>query len=164
MLSRLYLISACVLVTLLLCGHFAVNAFFKAEQLKAQAENITVRTRLMKHQIGAMEQKVRVLRRVEHFLDRAKAMRLEPQGWAAYDVHIQDTMTYAQLSQVIEQCVHNKDIYFKPKSFHIAVNTGEPTDSKVVSGAEPVPLNADTLDSDPSDVSLALQGTFMVRH
>lgn len=162
---RSWLITAIAVSTFLGCGHFGVDAYVNARHLKAQSETIAVRTRLMKRQVGEMEQKMRVLQRVGHFVDRAKALHLDPQEWATYDVQIQDTMSYQTLSQIVEQCVHNKNIYFKPLAFHVAVNPGDALSSDVASKADqPVPLKADASEGNTADVSLALQGTFMVRH
>lgn len=164
MTSRSYIITACSLAVFLLCSHFGINSYFKARQLKAQAETITVRTRLMKHQIGAMEQKMRVLQRASHFVDQAKALRLEPGEWAAYDVNVQKAMTYQKLSEIVEQCVHNDNIYFKPLTFHVAIRSGDTSPADEPSEAESVLLPANGMTEGSSDLSLALKGTFMVRH
>lgn len=160
---RSYIITACSLAAFLLCGHFGINAYFKAQQLKAQAETITVRTRLMKHQVGAMGQKMRVLQRVSQFVDQAKALRLEPSEWAAYDVHVQQAMSYQDLSQIVEQCVHNDHIYFKPLAFHVAVRSEDSLSSEP-SEAKPELVPANDMEASQSDLSLTLRGTFMVRH
>jgi hypothetical protein len=164
MTAKRYLITGCAMTAFLLCGHYGINSYFKARQLRAQAETLAVRTRLMKHQVGEMEQKVRVLQRVEHFMAQAKAFGLAPEQWSAYAVNIQEGMTFQKLSQIIEQCVHNKEIFFAPQGFHLALNQGQRPISGDEQAAQPVPLTADTAPDTASDVTLALQGTFMVRH
>jgi hypothetical protein len=164
MTSKTYILTACAVAAVLLCGHFGIHSYFKARQLKAQAESIAVRTRLMKHQIGEMEQKMRILQRVAHFVKQAQDLRLVPGQWAAYEVNIQDVLTFQALSRIVEQCVHSKDIYFKPVAFNVALNHGATNPSGDESVPQPVPMNADASEENASDVTLALQGTFMVRH
>lgn len=115
--------------------------------------------------MGELEQKVRVVKRVNEFVGRAEDQRLTPGHWASYDVDINDTLAFKELSHIIEQCVHNKDIYFRPISFHVTVDPKkEPALLEKYEDIEPLPAAADINEGEASDVALALKGTFWVRH
>lgn len=160
----IYLITICAVATFIISGHYGLNAYFKARQLKAQEENLTVRTRLMKRQVAELEQKMRVLKRVKHFVHSAKDLRLTPEHWSSYDVQIHDAIAYRELAQIVEQCIHNKDIYFWPTSLHVTVDPKQNASDEVSEDFEPVPVIADSQQGQSSDVALSLQGTFWVRH
>lgn len=164
MTGRSYLLTAIAVGAFLGCGHFGVQSFLIARQLQARAESMTVRTRLMKHQIGEMEQKLRVLQRVAHFVERAHELRLAPESWSTYEVNVQEAMTFEKLSHMIEQCRHGKDIIFKPTTFHVALHHGDGAAAGDSVAATPVPLDSNATKDDTSEVGLALQGAFVIRH
>ena len=159
----LYICTICALAAFVLCGHFGLYSYRKAHYLKAEAEALTVRSRLMKRQVGELEHKVRILGRVDHFLDLAKDAQLTPDHWSIYDVHIQDAVTFHELSQIIEQCVHHQNVYFRPISFHAALGQKRQSPENSFNDVEPVPMDDDADEASPADVILALKGTFMVR-
>ncbi len=159
---RLFLISGLSVVLFVIGGQYGANAYFQARQLAAQAELMTVRTRLMKQQVGQLEQKMRVIQRVNGFVNRAGDLQLTPQAWAQYDVNVQDALTFKELAQIIEQCVHNKDLYYKPFSLRVAV--GQARDGASGQEAKPTPEDADAANRQPPDLSLSLKGAFFVRH
>lgn len=158
------MITICAVATFILAGHYGLKSYSKARHLKAEEEKLTVRTRLMKRQVAELEQKMRVLTRVKHFVRSAEDQRLTPEHWSAYDVQIHDAIAYQELAQIVEQCIHNKDIYFWPTSFHVTVDPKQNASDEVNEDFEPVPVIADSQDGQSSDVALSLQGTFMVRH
>jgi hypothetical protein len=162
---RIYIFTFCVLALFLFCGHYGLHSYIKARHLKAEAETLAVRTRLMKRQLGELQQKARILNRVSHFVDNTRKHKMTPENWVRYDVHIQDAMAFQELAQIVEQCIHNQNIYFKPISFHAAVNQQKQSGGDRFDGVEPVPVDADadTEKDTKADVTLALQGTFMVR-
>ncbi len=162
--NSVYVMSGLAVFAFLLSGHYGVTSYFNSRHLKAQAETITVRTRLLKHQMGELEQKARTLDRVQHFMDSARAQRLAPENWSVYEVQIQDAVAYQELAQIVAQCAHNRDLYFKPISFHAAVDQDKDASPDKEDSMEPVPLGADSTDDGPADVALALQGRFLVRH
>jgi hypothetical protein len=158
-----YIVTACAVVALVWSGQYAARSCFSARQLKAQSDILAVRNRIMKHQAGELEQKMRVLQRVKHFVDRAVEQRLSPDSWSTYEVNIQDAITYRELAQIVEQCVHNTDLYFKPIAFHATLDEKDNKDPKLAEALEPVVLDTETLKDTPSDVALVLKGTFLVR-
>jgi hypothetical protein len=142
--------------------HMGADAYKDSRQLQAQAEGLTIRTRLMRHQLGELEQKVRVLDRVGGFVDQAASQRLTPQQWSVYEVNIQDALSFAELARIIEQCDHGEGLVFKPISFHVSVGGGQ---AEGDAGGPSKPLKrADDADSAPADATLELQGAFLVRH
>ncbi len=160
----LYLFTLCTLAAFLLCGHYGYSSYTTARQLQAASENIAVRARLIKRQVGELEQKARVLNRVSEFVGRAEDQHLTPEDWSTYDVEIHDALAFEELSQIIEQCGHNRDIYFRPISFHVTVGHQEKNElADKFDDIESVPTIPNADDSQPSDVSLALKGTFLVR-
>jgi hypothetical protein len=160
----IYIITICALALFLLCGHYGLYSYKKARHLKAEVETLTVRTRLMKRQVGELERKARILDRVNHFLDRAGEKQLTPDHWSSYDVHIQEAVAFRELAQIVEQCIHNQSVYYKPISFHAALGRKKQSSEGSFDDVEPVPMDADTDEELAADVILALKGTFMVRH
>lgn len=160
-----YIVTAGVLAALVFSGHYAFRSMVNASQLQSRADVLAVRTRTMRHQVGELEQKVRTLQRVNHFVQTADQQRLSPEHWSVYEVSIQDAVTFKELAQIVEQCSRNNDLYFKPIAFHVVLGQ-QPNAASAAEGggAEPVVLDADAQDGKPSDVALALKGTFLVRH
>ena len=161
---RTHIIAGCALAAFVLSGHYAARSHFEARQIKAQVDALTVRTRIMRHQAGEREQKLRVLQRVKQFVENAEEQHLSPNDWSTYEVNVQDAVTFRELAQIVEQCVHNKNLYYRPIAFHVAMgqdNNSQPVQSEQI---EPVVLDADSSDGKPSDVAVDLKGTFLVRH
>jgi hypothetical protein len=144
-------------------GHFGVRAYFQANSLATHVENLTVRTRLMKQQAGELAQKLRRIQRVNGFVAHAREMHLTPEEWARYDVNVQDSLSFRALARMIDQCVHDKDLYFVPQSFHLATSNAK--NASDVAGeilkTAPDPGNADSKKT--ADLALSLKGAFFVR-
>lgn len=160
----IYIYTICAVAAFLFSGNYGLNSYFKSRQLEVEAENLAVRTRMIKRQVSELEQKARILKRVGHFVKSAQDKGLTAENWSAYDVHIQEAMDYQELAQIVEQCIHNNDLYFKPISFHVAVGQNEESPKNAFDDVETVPVNADDQGDTSADVALALKGTFMVRH
>ena len=161
---RTHIIAGCALAAFVLSGHYAARSHLEARQLKAQLDTLTVRTRIMRHQAGEREQKLRILQRVKQFVGNAEEQHLSPNDWSTYAVNVQDAVTFRELAQIVEQCVHSENLYYRPIAFHVAMgqdNNSQPVQSEQIA---PVVLDADSSDGKPSDVALALKGTFLVRH
>lgn len=160
----IYIYTICAAVVFLFCGHYGLHSYFKSHQLKVEAENLAVRTRIIKRQASELEHKARILKRVGHFVKSANDKGLTPDNWSTYDVHIQETLAFQELVQIVEQCIHNNNLYFKPISFHVAVGQDKDSQQDAFGDIESVPVNADDQEGASADVALALKGTFMVRH
>lgn len=144
-------------------SHFGVHAYLQAHSLAARVENLTVRTRLMKQQAGELAQKLRFIQRANGFVAHAQDLHLTPEGWAKYDVNVQDAFSFRELARMIDQCVHDKDLYFVPLSFHIATGRAKKAADaeEATSRAVPGPGDADT--QQKADLALSLKGAFFVR-
>ncbi len=158
----LFLVSSLIVAAFVVSTHFGAKAYFQTRQLKSQAALMTVRTRVMKQQVGELEQKMRVNQRVNSFMARARELQLTPEQWDQYDVNIQDAVTFKELAEMVEQCVHNKDLYYKPLSFHMAVGRGRDMDEKAEIASTAVA--AQGTDQKQGDLALSLKGAFFVRH
>ena len=158
---RLFLISLLSVGMFVASGHFFARAYFQNRQLAAQAEIMTVRTRLMRQQIGELEQKMRVIQRVNHFVEHAGQLKLTPEQWTRYDVNVEDALTFRELSRMIEQCVHNKDLYYKPLAFQVTLGGQErsPQDGEAGSAS----TSRRTSNQLPTELKLNLKGAFFVR-
>ena len=159
-----YIIAFCAVTVFLVCGHLGLSSYQKARHLKAEVKSLTMRTRLMKWQVGELQRKTRILNRVNHFMERAEDEKLTPDKWSSYEVHIQDALAFRELAQIVEQCIHNQNVYFKPISFHAALSNEKRSEEGSFDTVEPVPVDADTNVETSADVTLALKGTFVVRH
>jgi hypothetical protein len=161
----IYIVTVAALAACILCGHFAADSYFTARRLKACSDNLAVRTGALKHQAGELEQKLRTLQRAEHFVREADSHGLNPDGWSAYEVNIRDAVTFEELARIVEQCIHNDKLFFKPVAFHVALDRSSGDDSGLAERIDPVvPDEAEAASGRPHDAVLALKGTFLVRH
>lgn len=159
---KLYAITVCVTLLALFGARFGIKAYFHARQMRTQVEVLAVRTRSMRHQVGELEQKLRVMRRVNHFLEQAASRGLSADQWSTYAVSIDDQVSFQWLDRIVGQCTHSSGLYFKPDFFHVAV--GQPTDGDGRPGQHAGSVGNGGGSGEPADVVLGLQGTFWVRH
>jgi hypothetical protein len=159
---KITIITVVAVALVLTSANFGIKAFMRARQLQTDTEVLAVRTRTMRHELGELEQKLRVMQRVGYFMDRAALQGLSVDRWSVYEVNVQDQLSFKELGRVIEQCEHTKDIYFKPASFHITVGPIEA--QKNTSATIPPPIADGSADGGPADVLLGLKGAFLVRH
>lgn len=149
-------------VTLFIAGfHMGTVAYKQARQQMVRVEGMTTRIRTMRHQVGELEQKVRVLNRVGDFVDQVTARQLTPEEWSIYEVNIQDAMSFAELARIIEQCGHGDGLVFKPISFQVSVAGGRQEDD---TGSLSSSVKRTDADNVTMDATLKLQGAFLVRH
>ena len=160
--GQLLILTCFVALIFAASSHFGVRAYFQANGLSARVENLTVRTRLMKQQAGDLAQKLRLIQRINGFVAHARDLHLTPEEWARYDVNVQDSLSYRELAGMIEQCVHDKDFYFVPLSFHVA--TSKAKDASGVAGEKLKAAQGPGADSkEAADLALSLKGAFFVR-
>jgi hypothetical protein len=162
--GQLLIFSGLIVLIFVISSHFGAQSYFQARQLTAQVEYMTARTRLMKQQVGESEQKIRLIQRVNDFVDHARDLQLTPEGWARYDVNVVDALTFKELARMIEQCVHNKDLYYLPLSFHLAVGQAKNSSEAMEQEMKAIPLPADATNQQAADLALSLKGAFYVRH
>ena len=161
--GQLFILTGLIAVLFAASSHFGVQAYFQARQLEDRVALMNARTRLMKQQMGELEQKLRIVQRVDDFVDHARDLQLTPNQWARYDVQVQDALSFRELSQMIEQCVHNKDFYYLPLSFHVATRKAKDAAAAAEPELKVNPTQADATDKPPADLVLSLKGAFFVR-
>lgn len=159
---KLYIITVCAFLLALFGARFGIQAYFNARQMRTKVEVLAVRTRSMRHQAGELEQKLRVMNRVNHFLEQAAKRGLSADQWSVYAVNIDDQVSFQSLGRIVDQCTHGNGLYFKPDVFHVAVGLPVDDNGRPVQSARPAE-NASG-DGEAGDVVLGLQGAFMVRH
>jgi hypothetical protein len=152
--------TGCSVVFFVLASMFGAKAYFQARQLSIQVEMMTVRTHLIRQQIGELEKKARILQRVDDFVDHAQKMQLTPRQWTRYDVTVQEEATFRELANMIEQCAHNRDLYFKPISLQVSM--GSIKDSSIEAAAVQLSPAGDPTKK-TSDVAVVLKGAFWVK-
>jgi hypothetical protein len=162
--SRPLLILTCCTVLIFAAGsHFGVRNYFRACRLETQVENMTVRTRLMKQQMGEWGQKLRIIQRVNGFVDHARDLQLTPEGWAQYDVNVQDALSFRELARMIGQCEHNKDLYYLPLSFHVTTQQAKNASDAAGEELKAIARSGDASGQPAADLALSLKGAFFVR-
>lgn len=159
---KLYIITICATLLALFGARYGIRAYFHALKTGSQVEVMAVRTRSMRHQVGELEQKLRVMSRVNHFLEQAAMRGLSADQWSVYAVNIDDQVSFQSLDRIVDQCTHSTGLYFKPKALHVAVGPPVDDSGRPVQSARPA-ANASG-DSGAADVVLGLQGAFIVRH
>jgi hypothetical protein len=158
----LYTITIATTLLALFGARYGIRAYFQAQQMQTKVEVLTVRTRSLRHQVGELGQKVRVLNRVDQFMAQAASRGLLADQWSTYLVHIDDQVSFQALERIVEQCTHSKGLYFRPDSFHVAVGQPADADGRLVQHA--APSGGADGSGEPADVVLGLQGAFLVRH
>jgi hypothetical protein len=162
--GQLFVLTGLIAVLFAASSHFGVQTYFQARELEGRVAFMNARTRMLKQQMGELEQKLRVVQRVDDFVEHAQDLQLTPEQWARYDVQVQDALTFKELSQMIEQCVHNKDFYYLPLSFHVATRQAKNAAGAMEPELKVNPPQADATDKPPADLVLSLKGAFFVRH
>jgi cell division protein FtsB len=158
------LILTCFMALIFAVGsHFGIQSYLRAHRLEAQVQNLTVRTRLAKQQAGELAQKQRVIQRINEFVDHARDMHLAPDEWARYDVNVQDSLSYRELARMLDQCVHEKDFYFVPLSFHVAAGKAKNESDLAGEKSKAAPGTGDADSKETADLALSLKGAFFVR-
>jgi hypothetical protein len=161
--GQLFILTGLIAVLFAVSSHFGVEAYFQARQLEDRVAFMSAHTRLLKQQMGELEQKLRIVQRVDDFVGHARELQLTPDRWARYDVQVQDALSFRELSQMIEQCVHNKDFYYLPLSFHVATRKARDAAAAAAPELKVNPSSADATDKPPADLVLSLKGAFFVR-
>ena len=158
------LVLTCLTALIFAVGsHFGVRAYFRAASLAARVENMTVRTRLMKQQAGERAQKLRFIQRINGFVAHARDLHLTPEEWARYDVNVQDSFSFRELARMIDQCVHDKDLFFVPLSLHVTAGKAKDASDAAEEISRAVPNPGDAGTQPTADLALSLKGAFLVR-
>jgi hypothetical protein len=121
----------------------------KRLQLKALVQTAAERRGRQKQ----FEEKKRILLQVQRFMDKARSLGLEPQGWSVYAVNIEEPLPFAEMEQILNQCTNSAAAYYLPASLHIKAIAANQTSS--VKAKPPV--------SSRADVAVTLKGKFLAK-
>jgi len=119
----------------------------------------TRQTRLLTEHQRALAQKQSTLNRIKGFVDRARSAGVKRDGWAYYNVNIEEPVPFAEAEQILRQTANSSSYYFKPIMLHVRANIepdvkAPPKTASAVSGDSP--------DTRTGDVLLTLKGAFVV--
>ncbi len=140
-------------IAFVIVGHFFLRAY---DHFAANLERVTMlkkKANLFRLQKKEVERKNRILLKVGRFIDKAGTMGLEPKKWSFYDVNIQDTVSFPEMEQILEQCTNSRSAYYKPISLHI----------KAVASDE-VRKTGRSSEDRKGDLLITLNGKFVARH
>jgi len=106
----------------------------------------------------------RILARVRTFVEKAKAFGLVKDRWDRYGVEIQESITFPELRQILEQTVSKETYYFEPSSLYISKAKPESAKGEAVEpGKKKQVPSAGTAEKQKADLFLKLRGYFLVR-
>lgn len=139
-------------LTLLVLLPAATFYFFEALQGFAVAERQKValgrHLRMLEASEADYRRYLRFVERATAFIERARRAGAEAGAWDRYHVSLQETVTFDQLSSLLDQAERGPAYYFSPA--RLDVRLGQ-------TGGEEGGEDA------PGDARLTLQGTFLVR-
>lgn len=163
-----YILMAVVAAAAIASGRFFLNAFWHLEGLEAQTSRMSARVRMIKRQAIELNQKVKIIQRVQQFMDEARQRSMTPDQWSVYEVDLQGGVTFAELARIVEQCDSRSGIYFQPAFFHVqSLTTDDPDQSRPEAVSSlPAAAQHDAADGpapESGDVRLSLRGAFVVR-
>jgi len=106
----------------------------------------------------------RILARVRAFVEKAEAFGLVKDRWDRYDVEIQESITFPELRQILEQTVSKASYYFEPSSLYISKAKPESARGEPVEpGKKKRVPSGGTTEKQKADLFLKLRGYFLVR-
>lgn len=107
-----------------------------------------------------IEDQRRLWHRVKRFVDRAKALGLEPGRWDRYEVIVEEPLTFQEAQDILDQAVSGASYLFHPISL-------EARKEKVEAAVEAKTGKANDASGDSprkeGDLILSLRGAFLVR-
>ena len=147
-----HIITVILAIVFVIVGHFFLRAY---DHFAASLERVTMlekKANLFRLQKKEVERKNRILLKVGRFIDKAGAMGLEPKKWSFYDVNIQDTVSFPEMEQILEQCTNSRSAYYKPISLHIKA-----------AASDGVRKTGRTPEDRTGDLQITLNGKFVAR-
>jgi len=144
---------------------FAVNLYLHSynrhKSLEQKIDTLTCRLTALNQQKNELKRKTRILTRIRRFVEKAQQVGLEKSNWAVYDVNIEEPVSYAQLDQILGQCVNTGSFYFKPAYFHAALLSEK---EKKTIARDSSSDSADSHFTIHSDLMLSLKGAFIIKN
>jgi hypothetical protein len=69
----------------------------------------------------ASEEKKLALSRTKKFVEKAESLNLTRKSWAVDKINLDQTITFLELEQLLNQCTNSPDYYFKPSLLKITI-------------------------------------------
>jgi hypothetical protein len=139
-----------------IAAHFFLTTYNRYFINRKKAEVLTLQARLLKQQKNEAELKKHSIFRANNFIDRARSLGLEENGWAVYDINIEEPVTFSEMEQILNQCANSSAYYFKPIIFY--AKTVRELDKEKMKKA----ISVNSEDTKQGDMLLTLKGVFYV--
>jgi hypothetical protein len=140
-------------------AHFSVTAYHHYLNDWENIDALQMRLKIARQQQSETQHRHQLLLQAKAFQDLASALKMEQKNWSVYDIQIEEPVSRAELTQILNQCQNSASYYFKPIAFH-AKTADSPENQKAQAAA---PHKGDTLPDSPGDIFLTLRGAFLVR-
>ncbi len=127
---------------------YAVKAWHR-EQLSVHQ----VRLGVLKQRQQELVRKTAMLKRASQFTDRVRALKLEPDAWAFYDVNVQSPLDFDAAQQMVYLCGDSSVAYYWPISLEINKQGAQGQSAGVPTANQNAPV----------DVQLSIKGRFAAR-
>ena len=142
-------------VLFLVTGRYFLSAYRSYVAHKEEKAVLVQKVRWLSQLQSEREQKLHSIMKINNFINNAKALGLEQNKWAVYNVDIQDTVTFAEMKTILKQCSNADSHYFSPVSFHIK-SLQATGDRDKTSGR--------TFENEAGDILMTLKGAFVVKN
>ncbi len=156
-----YRLTVVVAVFLLVAAGLFFNAFYRTRALQQKAQALSAQVGFLQQQEKQVVKGRDRLLLLRDFHAGAAAAGLQPEEWSLYDVQIQRTATFEQLEQILNQCAHGPQYYFKPQALKIQRIPPDGSTQKLAGDYPQQMLAADALQQ--KDILLSLKGAFVVK-
>jgi len=141
-------------------AHFSLTAYHHYLNNRENIDALQIRLKIARQEQGETQHRHQLLLQAKAFQDLASALKMEQKNWSVYDIQIEEPVSRAELTQILNQCQNTASYYFKPIAFH-AKTADSPENQKAQAAA--APRKGDTPTDSPSDIFLTLRGAFLVR-
>ena len=105
---------------------------------------MTRQLKLLNEEKKVAAEKKLAFSRAKKFVEKAESLNLTGKNWARDRIHLDQSVTFLELEQLLNQCANSPDYYFNPTLLKISVP--EKSSGNI------------------STVNLKLRGTFLTRH
>jgi predicted P-loop ATPase/GTPase len=82
---------------------------------------MTGQLQLLNERKKASEEKNLALSRTKKCVEKAESLHLTRESWAVDKINLDQTITFLELEQLLNQCTNSTDYYFKPSLLKITV-------------------------------------------
>ena len=154
------LISLVLAICVCVSFHFFITHYSQCMVLLEQEAKLTKRFEFLKQKQNEILKRNRIFTKIKTFVMLSENLGLSKDKWSEYAVAIDEPVTFAEFSQIINQCVNTPAYYFKPVSLHAkpVLGTDKPPAPKKQS-----PPAGGVSTKKTGDINLILQGKFIAR-